>query len=124
MPWLRKARGLTRKALAELVDLSLQIHGYEAGSAKPTLDGIRKLARPPRVSADSLVFEQDECGPDEEFRLQFEAFTHFDRDEASRLLADFVQSIPATSSPFAAACSEADLLHVTEDPSRGISCRS
>jgi len=73
---LRKARGLTQKALAELVDLSLiQIHRYEAGTAQPSLLRLRKLARALRVSADSLGFEQDERGPDEEFRLQFEAFT-------------------------------------------------
>jgi len=80
-----------QKALAELVDLSLiQIHRYEAGSAQPTLDGIRKLARALRVPADSLVFEQDERGPDEEFRLQFEAFTAFDKDEkkAAKTLLD------------------------------------
>ncbi len=59
----------------------IQIHRYGAGSAQPTLDGIRKLARALRVSADSLVFEQDERGPDEEFRLQFEAVTAFDKDE-------------------------------------------
>jgi len=88
---LRKARGLTQRALAELVKLSLiQIHRYEAGSAQPSLDGIRKLARALRVSADSLVFEQDERGPDEEFRLQFEAFTAFDKDEkkAAKTLLD------------------------------------
>jgi hypothetical protein len=33
------------------------------------------------VSADSLVFEQEERGPDEELRLLFEAFTHFDKDK-------------------------------------------
>ena len=60
-------RGLTQKALPELVDLSLiQIHRYEAGTAQPSLDGIRKLARALRVPADSLVFEQDERGPDED----------------------------------------------------------
>lgn len=77
-----QARGLTQKALAEPVDLSLiQIHRYEAGTAQPTLDGIRKLARALRVSADSLVCEQNERGPDEEFWLQFGAFTAFDKDE-------------------------------------------
>jgi transcriptional regulator with XRE-family HTH domain len=88
---LRKARGLTQRALAQLVDLSLiQIHRYEAGAAQPTLEGIRKLAKALRVSADSLVFEQDERGPDEEFRLQFEALTSFDRDEkkAAKALLD------------------------------------
>jgi hypothetical protein len=51
---------------------------------------LRKLARALRVAADSLVFEQDERGPDEEFRLQFEAFTAFDKDEtkAAKTLLD------------------------------------
>lgn len=69
-------------ALAELVDLSLiPIHRYEAGTAQPSLDGIRKIARALRVSADSLVFEQDERGPDEECRLQFEAASQFDKED-------------------------------------------
>lgn len=73
------------------MDLSLiQIHRHEAGTAQPSLGGIHKLARALRVSADSLVFEQDERGPDEEFRLQFEAFTAFDQDEkkAAKTLPD------------------------------------
>jgi transcriptional regulator with XRE-family HTH domain len=79
---LRKAHRLTQKALVELVDLSLiQIHRYEAGTPSSSSWVHAKLARALRVSADSLVFEQDERGPDEEFRLQFEAFTAFDKDE-------------------------------------------
>jgi len=58
---LRRARGLPQKAL--LSWSSSRSTGYEAGSAQPTLDGIRKLARALGVSADSLVFEQDERGP-------------------------------------------------------------
>lgn len=88
---LRKARGLTQRALAELVDLSLiQIHRYEAGTAQPSLEGIRKLARALRVSADALVFEQDERGPDEALRLQFEALTQFTPEEkhAAKALLD------------------------------------
>jgi len=73
-------RGVGGQALAELVDLSpIQIHRHEAGSPSPP-SWLRKLARALRVSADSLVFEQDERGPDEEFGLQFEAFTAFGRD--------------------------------------------
>lgn len=60
------------------------------GLTQRSPDSIRKLARALRVSADSLVFEQDERGPDEEVRLQFEAFTQFDKDEqkAARTLLD------------------------------------
>ncbi|MDZ4862256.1 MAG: hypothetical protein SGJ01_02325 [Gemmatimonadota bacterium] len=43
--------------------------------------GLRKLPRALRVSVDSLDFEQDERGPDDEFRLQFEAVTAFTQDE-------------------------------------------
>lgn len=34
-----------------------------------------------RASADSLDFEQDERGPDQAFRLRFEALANVDRDE-------------------------------------------
>jgi len=37
----------------------IQIHCHEAGTAQPSLLRLRKLARALRVSADSLVFEQD-----------------------------------------------------------------
>ena len=33
------------------------------------------------VSADMLLFEKDECGPDEELKLQFEAVSRLDPDE-------------------------------------------
>lgn len=49
------------------------IRRYEANETQPTLDVIRKLARSLSVSADALVFEQDERGPTDKLRLQFEA---------------------------------------------------
>jgi hypothetical protein len=33
------------------------------------------------VSADALVFEEDERGPDEDLELQFEALSQFDSEE-------------------------------------------
>jgi hypothetical protein len=44
----------------------------ESGQSQPTLDAIRKLALALRVSADMLLFEKDERGPDEDLKLQFE----------------------------------------------------
>ncbi len=71
---LRKQRGLTQQALADQVGLHvIQVRRYERGSSQPTLDVIRRLAVALSVSADALVFESDERGPDEDLRLKFEA---------------------------------------------------
>jgi transcriptional regulator with XRE-family HTH domain len=79
---LRKERGLTQQALAEMVGMHIsQIRRYESGQSQPTLDVIRKLAMALSVSADMLLFEKDERGPDEELRLQFEAISRFDPEE-------------------------------------------
>ncbi len=79
---LRKQRGLTQPALAEAVGLHVsQIRRYEGGSSQPTLDVIRKLAIALSVSADMLVFDRDERGPDEDLRLQFEAICRLGPEE-------------------------------------------
>lgn len=79
---LRKQRGLTQQALAEMVEMHIsQIRRYESGQSQPTLDVIRKLAMALSVSADMLLFEKDERGPDDELRLQFEAVSRFDQEE-------------------------------------------
>ena len=78
----RKAKGLTQKALADAVDMSLiQINRYESGSSLPNLEAIRKLSVALGVTADQLVFDDGERGPDDELRLQFEAISRFDPDE-------------------------------------------
>ncbi len=79
---LRKGRGLTQQALAEMVGMHIsQIRRYESGQSQPTLDAIRKLAVALSVSADMLLFEKDERGPDEELKLQFEAVSRLDAEE-------------------------------------------
>jgi transcriptional regulator with XRE-family HTH domain len=79
---LRKRKGLTQQALAELVGVQLlQIHRYESGSSQPTLEVIRKLAIALSVTADELVFDKNERDPDEELKLQFEAISKFDTEE-------------------------------------------
>ena len=71
---LRKERALTQQALADHVGVHVsQIRRYEAGESTPTLDVLRKLAIALSVSADTLVFDKDERGPDDDLRLQFEA---------------------------------------------------
>lgn len=78
----RKARKLTQQALADLAGIHItQVQRYEKGDAQPTLEMIRKLSKALTVSADELLFDEDERGPDDTLRLQFEALQQFDEDE-------------------------------------------
>ncbi len=79
---LRKERNLTQQALADMAGVHLsQLRRYEAGTSQPALDVLRKIAIALSVSADVLLFDQDERGPDEDFRLRFEALSRLDKDE-------------------------------------------
>lgn len=79
---LRKEKKLTQQVLADQVGVHVvQIRRYEAGDAQPTLEVIRKLAVALSVSADSLIFDKDERGPGDDFRMQFEALNRFTPDE-------------------------------------------
>jgi transcriptional regulator with XRE-family HTH domain len=79
---LRKERALTQQALAEQVGVHVsQIRRYEAGESTPTLDVLRKLAIALSASADTLVFDKHERGPDDDLRLQFEATQRLSDEE-------------------------------------------
>ena len=79
---LRKEHKLTQQALADKVGVHvIQIRRYEAGDTQPTLEVIRKLAIALSVSADKLIFDNAERGPDEDLRLQFEAVSQFSPEE-------------------------------------------
>jgi len=79
---LRKERGLTQKAFAEMCGMhTTQIQRYESGETQPTLEALKKLALGLHVSADLLVFDEGERGPDDELRLQFEALSKFSSEE-------------------------------------------
>ena len=78
----RKAIGFTQQTLAEAAELHVnQIRRYEAGSAQPTLEALIRLAKALHVTLDSLVFEEGERGPDDDFRLCFEALSQLDAGE-------------------------------------------
>jgi transcriptional regulator with XRE-family HTH domain len=82
MAALRKDKSLTQQVLADKVGVHLtQIQRYESGAVQPTLDVIRRLAIALSVSADLLVFDKDERGPDDDLRLQFEAVSRMSQDE-------------------------------------------
>jgi len=79
---LRKEQGFSQQRLADAIDLHVnQLRRYEAGTAQPTLDTLVSLAKALHVSLDALVFEDQERGPSEEFRLQFEAVSQFPEEE-------------------------------------------
>jgi transcriptional regulator with XRE-family HTH domain len=79
---LRKERNLTQQVLAEKIGVHVvQLRRYEAGDSQPTLDVIRQIAIALGVSADMLIFDKDERGPDDDLRFQFEAVSRFTPDE-------------------------------------------
>ncbi len=58
-----------------------QIRRYENGTSQPTLDVIRKIAIALHVSADKLIFDENERGPDDDMRLHFEAVSKLTPEE-------------------------------------------
>jgi len=80
---LRKERGLTQQALADAVGIHVSnVRRYEAGNSQPNLDVVRNLAIALSVSADSLLFDPDERGPEDPgLRLHLEALDQLDDDE-------------------------------------------
>lgn len=79
---LRKERDLTQQEMADAIGVHVnQIRRYEAGSTQPSLDALKRIAVAMSVTIDSLVFEEDERGPDDQLKLQFEAVSQFAPDE-------------------------------------------
>lgn len=81
---IRKKRGYTQQALADKVGIHVtQIKRYESGAAQPTLEVFRKIVLALNVNADSMLFEGNERGPDDDLRLHFEAVSKLDPQEKS-----------------------------------------
>lgn len=90
---LRKARGLTQQALADQVNLAvLQIRRYEGGTSQPTLDVIRRLAIALGVSADMLVFDENEREPSDTLRYQFETISRMPEHEQN-MVRDLLDAV-------------------------------
>ena len=90
---LRKQKGLTQQQLAERVGVHVvQLRRYEAGSSQPTLDVVRGMAVALGISADALLFDKDERGPDASLKLQFEAVSRFD-PESKKVVQQVLDSM-------------------------------
>jgi transcriptional regulator with XRE-family HTH domain len=71
---LRKQKKMTQQSLADTSSIHVQqIKRYEAGTAHPTSEALKKLAIALNVSADALLFEVGEREPDDDLKLRFEA---------------------------------------------------
>ena len=90
---LRKARSMTQQRFADAVGCHVtMVRRYEADETQPTLEVIRKMARALSVSADALVFEENERDPNEELRLQFEAVSQL-RPEEQAVVKDVLEGL-------------------------------
>jgi transcriptional regulator with XRE-family HTH domain len=89
LAFLRRQAGLTQVSLAERAEVHVtQLRRYEAGTTEPTLGALRRLAVALSVSADALVFGDDERLPaDEALRLLFEATVFLDEAEQDHVRA-------------------------------------
>lgn len=58
---LRNERGMTQQELAGLIGVGIaQMRRYEKGNSSPTLEVIKNIARTLGVSADELIFDENE----------------------------------------------------------------
>lgn len=79
---LRKQRKLTQQQMADTVGIHVnQIKRYEAGTTQPTLEALVKITKSLHVSLDDLVFGENERGPDDHLKLQFEAISELSDED-------------------------------------------
>ncbi len=79
---VRKGREWTQQEMANVIEIHLsQVKRYESGDTQPSLDVLCKIARALNISADRLLFDENERGPDDGLKLQFEAVSQFSREE-------------------------------------------
>ncbi|MEE4860984.1 helix-turn-helix transcriptional regulator [Pseudomonas alliivorans] len=83
---LHNERGLTQQQMAETIGVhTSQLRRYEADTTQPTIEVFRRTALALSVSADMLLFDEGERGPDDRLKLQFEAISKLDDKEREAL---------------------------------------
>ena len=79
---MRKQRNLTQQQMADVTGVHVnQIKRYEAGTTQPTLEALVKITKSLHVSLDDLVFGDNQRGPDDDLKLQFEAISELEEPD-------------------------------------------
>ncbi len=90
---LRKKRGFTQQILADKVGMHVtQIKRYEAGTAQPTLEVFRNIVLALNVSADIMLFNENDRGPTEDLKLHFEAVSKLD-DKEKAVIKELIEGM-------------------------------
>lgn len=96
---LRNEKGLTQKEMANLIGVGIaQIRRYEKGNSSPTLEVIKNIARTLGISADELIFDENERAatakiPDAKLLEQFEQISKLsahDREAVKTILDSMI----------------------------------
>ena len=90
---LRKQRDLTQQQMADAVGVHVnQIKRYEAGTTQPTLEALVKLSKNLHISLDDLVFGENQRGPNDDLKLQFEAVSELE-DEDKMIIREVLEGL-------------------------------
>ena len=78
----RKQKGWTQQQMAEVTGIHVsQIKRYESGETQASIEVLRKLAIALSVTTDALLFDDQERGPSELLKLQFETIARMPPEE-------------------------------------------
>jgi transcriptional regulator with XRE-family HTH domain len=84
---------LTQRWLADTLDLHpSQIRRWEIGEVRPAFEMIRRLAKTLDVTADELLFDEDERAPTDDLRIQFAATERLNSHERD-VIRELIESV-------------------------------
>ena len=90
---IRKDKKMTQQQMADLIGIHVsQIKRYESGDTQPSLEVLRKIALALNISADLLLFDDNERDPSGDLKMQFEALQQFSDDE-KRIAKELLDSL-------------------------------
>ncbi len=79
---IRKNRKMTQQSMADAIGIHVsQIKRYESGETQPSLEVLRKIALALNISADVLLFDDDERELPDDLNLKFEAINDLPKNE-------------------------------------------
>lgn len=90
---IRKDKKMTQQQMADLIGIHVsQIKRYESGDTQPSLEVLRKITLALNISADLLLFDDNERDPSGDLKMQFEALEQFNDDE-KRVAKELLDSL-------------------------------